>query len=199
MDLGRTQATRGFGFLENWLARLRAKKVSSLITDKERRGRILDFGCGSYPYFLLACGCQEKFGLDKSRSDYSGPGLEIKQFDFAQAGALPFPDNYFDLVTALAVAEHLSEETARHLWPEIYRVLAAGGRLVITTPAEGTGKILELMAHLKLASAEEVADHKQYYNERRLAEQLSLAGFSPDKIKLARFECGVNLLARAEK
>lgn len=199
MELGPVRATRGFGFLENFLARLRAEKVVRLIPAGLKTGRILDFGCGSYPYFLLAVDFKEKFGLDKSRKSYSVPGLEIRKFDFEDEQCLPFPDGYFSLVTALAVAEHLSRQTAQKLWQEIYRVLKPSGLFIMTTPAVQAKMILELMAKCKLTSAEEVADHKQYYDEKILIGQLAAAGFLPAKIKASRFEMGANLLARAEK
>jgi hypothetical protein len=45
--------TRGKGFFEPFLARLRAKKANRLITKDLRGGRILDIGCGTFP--LIAC------------------------------------------------------------------------------------------------------------------------------------------------
>jgi len=199
MEIGPVRATRGFGFLENFLARLRAKKVGSLIPRRLVSGRILDFGCGSYPHFLLAVDFREKYGLDKSRSDYAAPGLQIQKFDFGEQERLPFPDGYFSLVTALAVAEHLDPSTAQKLWCEIHRVLQPGGCFILTTPAAQTKGLLELMARLKLASVEEVADHKQYYDEGMLIGQLLSAGFSSEKVRVSRFEWGANILAQAEK
>jgi hypothetical protein len=44
--------TRGKGYLEPLLARLRAERANNLIPRSLRSGRILDIGCGTYPYFL---------------------------------------------------------------------------------------------------------------------------------------------------
>ena len=43
--------TRGTGLIEPWLSDHRARKANELIPRHLRDGRILDIGCGSYPYF----------------------------------------------------------------------------------------------------------------------------------------------------
>ena len=60
------QPTRGKGLLEPSLARLRANRANQLIPKSLRDGRILDIGCGSYPYFLSHTSFQEKFAIDCS-------------------------------------------------------------------------------------------------------------------------------------
>jgi len=57
--------TRGKGLLEPFLARMRAKTANGLIPDELRSGRILDIGCGSYPYFLSHTAFEEKHALDQ--------------------------------------------------------------------------------------------------------------------------------------
>jgi len=44
---------------------------------------------------------------------------------------LPFPDNSFDLIYAVSVFTHLSEEHQRTWLPELRRVLRPGGRLLL--------------------------------------------------------------------
>ena len=48
--------TRGKGLLEPMLADLRAQRANKLIPSTSRTGRILDIGCGTYPYFLAQPG-----------------------------------------------------------------------------------------------------------------------------------------------
>lgn len=50
--MGGSSVTRGHGVLEPLLAKLRAKKANALIPEPARAGRILDVGCGSFPFFL---------------------------------------------------------------------------------------------------------------------------------------------------
>jgi hypothetical protein len=49
--------TRGRGLLEPWLAKMRAQRANRLIPAELRAGRILDIGCGSFPYFLSHTVC----------------------------------------------------------------------------------------------------------------------------------------------
>lgn len=51
----------------------------------------------------------------------------------ADAAELPFPDNYFDIITALDVIEHLDDDHAA--FTELKRVLRPGGLLVVSVPA----------------------------------------------------------------
>jgi len=59
------QPTRGHGALEGYLARRRARKANQLIPSESRSGRLLDIGCGSYPYFLATTRFAEKWGVDQ--------------------------------------------------------------------------------------------------------------------------------------
>lgn len=56
--------TRGKGLLESVLAGMRARKANQLIPDELRTGRILDIGCGAYPYFLSHTFFHEKAAID---------------------------------------------------------------------------------------------------------------------------------------
>ena len=57
--------TRGKGLLEPMLADLRAQRANKLIPTNLRNGRILDIGCGSFPYFLAHTAFAEKFAIDQ--------------------------------------------------------------------------------------------------------------------------------------
>jgi hypothetical protein len=45
--------TRGSGLFERFLADKRISLANKLIPDSHWQGRILDIGCGEFPYFLL--------------------------------------------------------------------------------------------------------------------------------------------------
>ena len=123
--------------------------ANRLIPPHLREGRILDIGCGSFPYFLLNTVFKKKCGLDKVaqesrqkplRDEY---GIDIIDFDLERDRALPFDDNYFEVVTMLAVLEHIEPERLGTLMVETSRVLKPDGTFIITTPAPWTGLALE--------------------------------------------------------
>jgi len=191
--------TRGTGLLENFLARIRAKKADELIDGKSRQGRLLDIGCGSYPYFLLSTNFKEKFGIDKNSKEYTNKGISIKKYEMGKNEGLPYNPDFFDIVTLLAIIEHVDEVNAKRLLREVYRVLKPGGKVILTTPIDKANVILKLMSKLFLISPEEINEHKQLYNSKILREQLEYAGFKKDAIKIKTFEFGLNLIAKVEK
>lgn len=123
--------TRGSGFLEGFLAEKRSGLADSLIPSGLRSGRILDIGCGSFPLFLVNTIFFEKYGLDRlipeeCVSEFHGKGINLLSHD-VDSGVLPFTDEYFDVVTMLAVFEHIEPEKLGSLLKEIHRVLKLGG------------------------------------------------------------------------
>lgn len=58
-------------------------------------------------------------------------GIKVICGDVAK---LPFKDNFFDVVTAVAVFEHLLEEDLNKIIEEITRVLKLGGVLLVEVP-----------------------------------------------------------------
>src|SRR5690606_8887355 len=129
------RATRGHGLLEPLLARLRARRAEALIPEALRAGRVLDVGCGSSPYFLSHTYFAEKYAVDQLPPAAGSTGILWHQLDLNVRPRLPFEDAYFQVVTMLAVAEHLDPVALEQLCGECRRVLAPGGRLVLTTPA----------------------------------------------------------------
>ena len=106
--------TRGKGLLEPLLARLRTQRANQLIPAELRQGRILDIGCGSFPYFLAHTAFKEKFAVDqlpmpKETADRNR--IEFYELNLNQEPSLPFGAAYFEAVTLLAVVEHLNPES----------------------------------------------------------------------------------------
>jgi SAM-dependent methyltransferase len=196
--------TRGHGLLEGFLARRRAGRANRLIRPELRRGRILDVGCGSYPLFLSRTTFAEKFGLDQvaEQTHHDDPalkGITVVKFDVEQDGRFPFDDGSFDVVTALAVFEHIEPQRLVSLLAEVRRVLAPGGQVIMTTPAPWTGGILTLMAKLRLVSAVEIEEHEGAYSRAAIHTTLRDAGFHPDKIRSGYFELLMNTWCCAVK
>ena len=198
--MNNTSPIRGSGPLDDFLARKRAEMADRLIPEGLRGGRILDIGCGSYPLFLSRIEFSEKYGLDKSIPlDLRPEGMRLSNYDLETGSDLSFDDGFFDVVTMLAVFEHIEKPNLKLLLREIYRVLKPGGVYILTTPAAWTDPILRALAMLRLISSIEVEEHKDAYSHLKISSSLSAAGFNKESIELGHFELWMNSWARAGK
>jgi SAM-dependent methyltransferase len=191
--------TRGRGLLEPLLARLRAAKANRLIPPSLRQGRILDIGCGSYPYFLSHTSFAEKFSVDQQEPCQVFENIRWVVLDLNKSPQLPFQENYFDVITLLAVVEHLNPKMLVELFIEAHRVLRPGGLLVLTTPSAISSGLLNLMALVNLVSKEEIREHVYAYILPILGWYFGAAGFEMDKVRFGSFELNLNLWATAQK
>lgn len=194
------KVTRGSGLLEVFLAKKRAKLANSLILNSHRSGRILDVGCGSYPYFLTTTKFKEKYGIDPSvnLSLVKDAGIILKKIKINKK-AIPFANNYFDVVTMLAVFEHINQDELILVIKEIKRVLKKDGKLIITTPAPWSNNLLHTMAMVGLISSEEIHEHKHNHPKSKIENLLAEAGFEKSKIKSGFFELYMNIWFTAKK
>lgn len=199
-----SKATRGFGLLEGPLSRWRGNLADRLIPLGHRQGGILDVGCGAFPAFLVSTRFSEKYGLDQlPRPPSSGLlqeyGIHYISHNIEQAPELPFPSGRFDIVTLLAVLEHIEPGRLPALLLSIHRILKPGGMCLLTTPAPWADPLLKVMAKLRLVSPEEIEEHIEAYSPRRILSLLEKASFSPDKMRLGYFEFLMNTWATATK
>src|SRR3972149_5089909 len=178
------RVTRGRGLLENYLARKRVEIANKLIPSELRKGRVLDIGCGTYPYFLTNTKFKEKYGVDKvvATDCIDSDSLTLLRFDMESDDRLPFDNVYFDVVTMLAAIEHIEPDRVVKVVYECFRVLKKGGVFVITTPAFLSDKVLRLFALLRLVSPEEISEHKDVYWDSKIILLLQEAGFSRGKV-----------------
>jgi SAM-dependent methyltransferase len=196
------QYTRGRGLLEPVLARWRTERANRLIPPALRDGRILDIGCGSFPYFLAHTAFKQKFAVDRlplPAEAAAGNQIEFYELDLNREPKLPFEAEYFDAVSLLAVVEHLNPDSMAALFTECRRVLRAGGMVVLTTPAAWADGLLHLMAHLNLVSAEEIHEHAFAYTLPLIGWHFGQAGFEMKKLKFGYFELMLNMWATATK
>ena len=193
------RVTRGNGLLESWLAHLRARKANNLIPTHLREGRILDIGCGSYPYFLTHTFFSEKFAVDQISPKIPQHDIEWYTLNLDNEPNLPFEAEFFSVVSMLAVVEHLNPSNLVLLFNEVNRTLIPGGVLVITTPAVWSNQLLKWMAKLHLVSEEEINDHVFLYTLPLLGWYFGRSGFDMRKIRFGYFEVFLNMWACAEK
>lgn len=194
------RATRGHGLLEPLLARLRTRQAERRLPSRLRSGRVLDIGCGSSPYFLSHTYFREKYAIDQlPPAAASARGILWHQLDLNAEPKIPFDDGFFAAVTLLAVAEHLDPAALERLLTEAHRVLAPGGRLVLTTPAARADRLLRWLARARLVSPEEIEEHKYAYTPGLLGWYFGRAGFAMEAIAIGHFELGLNLWATADR
>ncbi len=199
-----SQVTRGYGLLEGFLAKQRCRIANRLIPDVLRTGRLLDIGCGTSPLFLSTTTFKERYGFDKvvdaSNGHQQGGGaLQLITHDLEATLTVPFESGYFDVVTMLAVFEHLEPARLVPILKEIHRVLRPGGLYVLTTPAKWTDRLLRTLAAVKIVSPVEIAEHKDVYTHAKIAGLLEAGHFNRAKLRFGYFECFMNLWAVAQK
>lgn len=199
-----TQVTRGNGLLEGFLSKQRCLMSNKLIPESARNGKILDIGCGSYPFNLINTKFSEKYGLDKFIDENYKENLDTGKinffnFDLEKDNKLPFEDNFFDVVTMLAVFEHIEKDKLTILITEVRRVLKNDGVYILTVPAYWTDKLLRTLAKLGLVSKEEVEEHKDSYTHKKIFHYLNSAGFNKKEIEAGYFELFMNLWVTAKK
>ena len=115
--------------LQRYWQRERFARLTRLLPP---RGRSLDVGCGSGRVILAWPGV---VGVDVNPCVLRYLRHEERRVVQANGEQLPFADGSFDQVYCCEVAEHLPP-TSRW-WAELARVLAPGGKLLVTTPDYG--------------------------------------------------------------
>lgn len=187
----RKAPTRGHGVLEFSLAAKRAHMAKKIITRFNKSGRILDIGCGKYPIFLLTVKFMQKYAIEHCAFDTDALRRRI------QILTTPLtPDTQgmalegFDVITMLAVMEHMHRDEIDALVPQLYRLMKNDGIIVITIPSPWTEYVLRFLAHIGLLSPEEIHDHKSVLPNCEIKNILISNGFTA--IENGFFECFLN-------
>jgi len=192
--------TRGEGLLEGYLAKKRAKLANSFISDSQREGKILDIGCGYYPYFLTKIKFKEKYGIDPSVNSKLVSEQDISLIKESFSGKkLDFKDNFFDVVVMLAVFEHIEENLLPTLLREVHRILKKRGTFILTTPSPWSDKLLHTLALYGLISSEEIHDHKHNHPKPKINMLIKNAGFNSRDMRSGFFELTFNMWFVARK
>ncbi len=140
-------------------------------------GRALDLGCGDGR--LSA----ELRATELTLADVSPLALERAQRRLPDArvqelepdAPLPLGDGEFELVLCAETLEHVRD--VQLLLSEARRVLAAGGTLAITTPANGRWTALRLLARGFESEFDPLSPHIRFFTRRSLARVLDELGF----------------------
>jgi ubiquinone/menaquinone biosynthesis C-methylase UbiE len=111
--------------------------------------RLIDVGCGTGELAMTAVlkGTVSAIGIDATPAMIdiararAHAGRNAAQFQLAIAEALPFADGAADIITSTYFFHHLPGEVKRQALREMWRVLAPGGRLVVTDYGRPRGLI----------------------------------------------------------
>ena len=193
----------GYGPLDMFIAKLRYRMARRKIRAAGKTGRILDIGCGSYPLFLTTVDFEERYGLDQNvEADIivtdTAARVHLAEYRAGDKAPLAFQDEFFDVVTMLAVFEHIEATALVELHREIHRVLKPGGLYVMTTPAWWTDGLLRLLGKLRLIS-QTIDEHADNYTRSSIFGVLREAGFDQSKLRFGYFELFANTWTTATK
>ncbi|KXK30257.1 MAG: hypothetical protein UZ01_01394 [Candidatus Brocadia sinica] len=174
--------------LEPLLRWMRIRRVRTVIRQYEKC-KILDIGCG-YDFKLLRTlepYIEHGFGIDFKANDLESPKITIRKILLYEK--LPFDNEIFDVVTMLAVLEHLNKPV--EIIKEIERVLAPDGKLILTVPSKISKPVLEFLSYkLGIINKEEIKDHKKYYDLNELKLLFGKTNLVIEKHKY--FQFGMN-------
>lgn len=144
--------------------------------------RHLDLGCGVAPRNPFQC--KELFGCDIRDLNESEAelGFKYKKINLTQE-AIPYPDQYFNSVSAFDFIEHVPRQFVDTngilinpfvaLMSEIHRVLVPGGRLIAITPAYPRPEAFQDPTHVNIITDK---THEYFVGEQPYAAAYGFTG-----------------------
>ena len=173
--------------LEKLLNKIRTRKIKQFIKNK----RVLDFGCGRNAWTAqsLKKECHEIVGVDHSLDeDFS----KIKNICLYKNLSL-LGRKKFDVITMLAVIEHIKPLEFRNLLNEFIDYTKPESQIVATIPTTKSRPILEFLSYrLNLIDQSQIQDHKVYYDDLWINE---IVDKTPWRVSFYKtFQMGLNSL-----
>lgn len=180
-----------------WLSARRFQKYVKTIETKT----VADLGCGFHAKLGLSLAKEAKslFLVDVSLN----PDLARNENVRILEGVLPHclsqeKSEQFDVILLNSVLEHISQDEL--LLKEVHRLLLPGGMVLINVPSWRGKSWLEWSSfQLGLSPAEEMEDHKRYYDVKDLWPRLIVAGFRPSHVQCFSHKWGLNTFALCVK
>jgi ubiquinone/menaquinone biosynthesis C-methylase UbiE len=131
---------------------------------------LLDVGCGTGLNCSMLSKFGKVFGADSSpQALIFGRSRQVENLVLSRAEELQFPDEVFDVVTALDVLEHTDDDLAA--MREMWRAMKPGAVLVVTVPAYG----------FLWSEHDEALHHRRRYTAHELRNKLTNAGFEVER------------------
>ena len=174
-----------------WFDRfLRNCRIRKALPHLAKAGRVLDVGCGDGTLLRRLAG--DGFlgvGIDpRLTNPQDAPGVQSVRGNFP--GDLPACEP-FEAVAMLAVIEHVPEGTKSAWAAASHRLLADGGRVVLTVPSPRVDAILAVLRFFRLADGTALEEHHGF-NPGEVTPLFESAGFRLAIHK--KFKLGFNKL-----
>ena len=136
-----------------WLQDWRAAKVRPWVPIG---ARVLDIGCHQ-GQLLESLGDRigPSVGIDPLAAPRATPRYRVIRGTFP--GAEPFGPESFDVVTMLAVIEHIPDW--RSLVAECRQILPPGGRIILTVPSPAMDHVLAVLIKFRIVSGMSLEQH----------------------------------------
>lgn len=172
----------------------RARLIAETVFE-EKPARILDAGCGrgfylkllsffDFPKKIIGVDLNEKYLARAREITKDNTCVTVQK---ASLLALPFRNNFFDLIVCSEVLEHITEDALA--LKELHRVLKPGGTLVVTVPNKNFPFFWDplnwiLMRAFNTHVPKDIwwlagiwADHKRLYTAKKLRHVISDARY----------------------
>ena len=177
--------------LDRFIQRYRINKVKPYIPNSSR---VLDIGCADGSLFRHLRFLKEGVGIDPDVTDaQSVPNAKLYKGFFPEA--LPNA-SLFDVITLLAILEHLPGDAQKQLARNCYFYLKPGGRVIITVPSPAVDNILDILIAMRLVDGMHAEQHYGF-DVSGTPSLFEAAGFRTMRQK--KFQMGLNNLFVFEK
>jgi 2-polyprenyl-3-methyl-5-hydroxy-6-metoxy-1,4-benzoquinol methylase len=138
---------------------IRDRRITQAIAFIPDGSRVLDVGCDDGALFQrLGAALREGLGLDPALAE----PVITKRYRLISGtfpNDAPDPPAEFDVITMLAVLEHLEPDAQKAAAEAAYHLLAPGGRLVATVPQPSVDRLLHWLIKLHVLDGMEPEQH----------------------------------------
>lgn len=150
---------------------------------------ILDIGCADGALFKMAGNkLKQGLGIDPGIDrEVVGPNYRLIAGSFPES--IP-GDLNFDVVTMLAVFEHLTLESQTNIVKALPAYLRENGKVILTIPSPEVDKILEWLKRLKLIDGMDLGQHHRF--DVQQVHQIMGSNFFV--VHIEKFQLGLNNL-----